>query len=150
SSEPVIPASTAKDDKSSSIHLHPSKSVKPAQTIKTVDEQQSKASENVSIRSKTATRPPVLPSHPTSNGLKSFVTIQQLPSSMPELSTEPHVATTPIDQSGLEKVPEETAIAVQHKNSDSVQGESIADISIQATTEHSTPTRTPGLIRPIT
>ena len=44
SNEPAIPASTTKNNENSTVHLQPSMSVKPAQTIKTVNEQRSKAS----------------------------------------------------------------------------------------------------------
>ena len=150
SNEPVTPASTSKNKESSTVHLQPSMSVKPAQTIKLVFEQLSKASENASIRPKTVTRPPIFPTRPTRNGLKSSAAIQQLNTSIPALSSEPPVATTQINQPGPEKIPEEAALAVQSKNSDSFQGESISDISIQIPEELSTPAQTPDLIRPIT
>ena len=148
--EPVTPASTSKNDESSTVHLQPSMSVKPAQTIKSVNQQLSKASDNVSIRPKTVARPPAFPARPTSNGIKLSASIQQLNTSVPALSSEPPVATTQINQPNPEKMPEEAALAVQPKNSDSVQGESVSDISIQTPEELSIPVRTPGLIRPVT
>src|SRR5438067_1258475 len=150
SNEPVTPASTSKKKESSTVHLQPSMSVKPAQTIKPVFEQPSKASENASIRPKTVARPPIFPTRPARNGLKSSAAIQQLNTSIPAQSSEPPVATTQINQPGPEKMPEEAAPTVQPKNSDSVQGESISDISIQIPEELSTPAQTSGLIRPIT
>src|SRR6266566_8021530 len=102
------------------------------------------------IRPKTVTRPPIFPTRPTRNGLKSSAAIQQLNTSIPALSSEPPVATTQINQPGPEKIPEEAALAVQSKNSDSFQGESISDISIQIPEELSTTAQTPDLIRPIT
>src|SRR6266480_4454356 len=122
SNEPVTPASTSKKKESSTVHLQPSMSVKPAQTIKPVFEQPSKASENASIRPKTVARPPIFPTRPARNGLKSSAAIQQLNTSIPAQSSEPPVATTQINQPGPEKIPEEL----------------------------STPAQTPGLIRPIT
>ena len=102
------------------------------------------------IRPKTVARPPIFPTRPTRNSLKSSAAIQQLNTSIPELSSEPPVATTQINQPDPEKMPDEAAPIVQPKNSDSVQGESISDISIQIPEELSTPAQTPGLIRPIT
>ncbi len=54
-----------------------SMSLKPARSIKPVDKQLTKTSDNVSIRPKTVTRPPVFPTRPT-NTVKTNITSSNL------------------------------------------------------------------------
>src|SRR6266702_8962492 len=103
----------------------------PARSIKPADKQLSKASDNVTIRPKTVTRPPVFPKRPTSNGAQSPTAIQQFNTSQPVVSSEPPVVTTPIDTPSTAKTQAEPVLTVQSKHPDSVQGESIFDNSIQ-------------------
>src|SRR5438094_1273206 len=148
--EPANPVSTSTNNEGSTVHLRPSVSIKPAQSIKNVNEQLSKAAENALIRPKIIVRPPVFPSRPTSNGIKPSADIQQPTTSVPALSSDPLAATTQINQQSPEKMPEAATPAIQHKNSDSEQGERISNISNQPTGELSTPDRTASLIRPVT
>ena len=144
SNEPITPTSTTQNNESSTVHLRPSVSVKSARTLKTVNKQQSKASEKTSIRPKTVVRPPVFPSRPTSNGTKPSNSIQLPDTLVSASSSEPALATTQINQSSPEKMLDEDAPTGQSTNVDSAVGEHIADISIQTPEELSTPARTPG------
>jgi len=150
SNERVKPASTSENDESSTVHSQPSMWLTPARSIKPADKQLSKASDNVTIRPKTVTRPPVFPTRPTSNGAKSPTAIQQFNTSQPVASSEPPAVTIPINTPGTAKTQDEPVPTVQSKHSDSVQGESISDNSIQTPGELSAPARTSGLIRPVT
>jgi RNA polymerase subunit RPABC4/transcription elongation factor Spt4 len=129
-SSKVIPISTTLKNESSTVQLQPSVSIKPAQTIKTVNEHESKAPENASIRSKTVARPPIFPSRPIENGIKPSTTIQQPNKLIPK--------------------PSKAVSAVQSINTLADQGERSSDIPIQTPQELSTSTRAPGLIRPVT
>ena len=84
----ILPTSTKNNNDNSTIQLQPSKSIKPTQTINTANEQESKSSENASIRPKTVSRPPVFPSRPTGNSVK--------------LSTKTPLTSTPIPDSNSE------------------------------------------------
>src|SRR6266536_3100511 len=86
-----------------------SMSLKPARSIKPVDKQLTKTSDNVSIRPKTVTRPPVFPTRPTNNSAKSPAAIEQINTSQPVVSSEPPVATTLVNSPSSAKMPEEPA-----------------------------------------
>ncbi len=149
SNDPATSASTSTNNDGTSIHLQPSTSVKPEKAIKNVNEPFSKKAENVSIRPKTVARPPIFPSRPTSNGIKSSADIQQLNTSKPELSSVPPVFMAHINQPAPKKIPEEASPSIQSRNSDSDQDKSISDISNQTPDELSSSMRKPGLIRPV-
>src|SRR5919108_2676085 len=67
----------------------PEMSLKPARSIKLVDKQLTKTSENVSIRPKTVIRPLVFPTRPTNNSAKSPAATEQINTSQPVVSSEP-------------------------------------------------------------
>ncbi len=144
-----IPIPRTKNNEGSPVYVRPSVLIKPAQTIKTVNQQQSKASENASVRPKTVTHPPVFPLRPTSNSVKPS-SPQQPITPIPESSSEPQVASTQIKQSNQKKILEKAVSAVLPQNSVFVQDDRRSDISIQTPEELSTPTRAPGLIGPVT
>jgi Double zinc ribbon len=150
SSSKVIPISTTSKNESSTVQLQPSVLIKPAQTIKTVNEHESKAPENASIRSKAVARPPIFPSRPIENGIKPSTTIQQPNKLIPESSTVSQFASKQSDQSSQIPMPSKAVSAVQSINTLTDQGERSSDIPIQTPQELSTATRAPGLIRPVT
>ena len=91
-SNKVIPTSTTINNENSNVQLQPSTSIKPAQTIKTANEQESKAPVNASIRPKTVARPPIFPSRPIGNGVKPSSPIQQPSTPIPESTSNPQFA----------------------------------------------------------
>ncbi len=150
SNDRVIPEPATHNNEDSTVYLKPSMAEKPAQTIQTVNEQQSKTPEKARIQPKTVTRPPVFPSRPTNNGVKSPAAIQQPNNLIFESPSESQAAKIHINQPGKEKPSEKSTSIVQPKDSDPVQEDRTSDISTQTPEELSLPTQTPGLIRPIT
>jgi hypothetical protein len=76
-SNELILTSTTNNNEISTAQSQSSTSIKPAQTIKTANEQESKAPVNASIRPKAVARPPTFPPRPTGTGAKPSSPIQQ-------------------------------------------------------------------------
>ena len=149
-SNEVIPTSTTKNNENLIVQLQPSISIKPEQTIKSVNEHESKDLENASVRPKTVARPPFFPSRPKSNGVKPSTTIQQPSTPIPDLTSNPQFASTQSNQSGQLQMSSKAIVTVPPVYTDSMKDELSSNISIQASKELSTSTRAPGLIRPVT
>lgn len=150
SNDQVTPGSATNNKEVSTVHLKPKVAKKAAQAIIAVNEQHSIVSEKAPIQPKTVSRPPFFPSRPTSNNVKSSAATQQPTTPIPESSSESRVATTLIDKSGQEKMPEKAVSTAQPKNPNPDKDEPASNNSTQSLEEASAATRTPGLIRPVT
>ncbi|MGZ6367334.1 MAG: zinc ribbon domain-containing protein [Ktedonobacteraceae bacterium] len=145
----ILPTSTKNNNDNSTVQLQPSKSIKPTQTINTANEQESISSENASIRPKTVARPPVFPSRPTGNSVKPSTNTSLTSTPIPDSNSETQFASTHSNQSSQVQNPS-TAISVGSSISTVSSKDENSNISVQTPKELSTPTRTPGLIRPVT
>jgi double zinc ribbon protein len=157
SEKQVTLASADADDKTlsgSSKSLTPTRSMQPGNKQPST----SKESGDNSIYPKTITRPPVFPSRPTNNGVKSPATPPQQHTLQPAISPEPATSAIPLNSSSPANAPETPEHTIQPETSrpansltpsSSAEAESISNTPTQSLGEPSVPARTPGLIRPI-
>ena len=115
----------------------PQEPEKPTQTIKTANEQESKSSENASIRPKTVARPPVFPSRPTGNSVKPSTKTPLTRTPIPNSNSETQFASTHSNQSSQVQKPS-TAISVGSSSSTVSSRDEISNISVQTPKELAT------------
>lgn len=150
--------SESTDNKTLSGSSKPSQSLTPSRSVQPGNKQPSSPKENGdnSIRRKTITRPPVFPSRPTYNGVKSPASPSQQNTLQPAYIPEP--ATIALNSSSSSKALETPEHTMQSETSkpanpltpsSSAGAESISSTLPQLQEEPSAPARTPGLIRSI-
>lgn len=150
-------AAAVTDDKTTSDSAQPPKSLIPTRSIHPGSNGASSSQEvdDNSIRPKTISRAPVVPSRPTNNEVKSSAALLQRNTLQPRISPGNATPATPLNPPSpatpeSTKQPDASSTANAPAASSSAKAESISTTATQSLAEPSAPARIPGLIRPIT